>query len=100
MKVLKLIFVRLVQKVRLSLIPMAGMLLRLFVNIGDRPSAEDVVGAVKVMLDSFAAGEIDKLFLVGNEFVNTMTQVAQYPSAAAVKPGRKSRDETPLGLFI
>jgi F-type H+-transporting ATPase subunit gamma len=43
-------------------------------NIGDRPSAEDVVGAVKVMLDSFAAGQIDRLFLVSNEFVNTMTQ--------------------------
>ncbi len=43
-------------------------------NIGDRPSAEDVVGAVKVMLDSFSEGNIDRLFLVGNEFVNTMTQ--------------------------
>lgn len=43
-------------------------------NIGDRPTAEDVVGAVKVMLDNFAEGNIDRLLLVSNEFVNTMTQ--------------------------
>jgi F-type H+-transporting ATPase subunit gamma len=43
-------------------------------NIGDQPTTEDVVGAVKVMLESFEEGQIDRLFLVGNEFVNTMTQ--------------------------
>ena len=43
-------------------------------NLGDRPAVEDVIGAVKVMLDSFAEGRIDRLFLVSNEFVNTMTQ--------------------------
>ena len=43
-------------------------------GIGDKPAVEDVVGGVKVMLDNFADGNIDKLFLVSNEFVNTMTQ--------------------------
>lgn len=43
-------------------------------NLGDRPAVEDVIGAVKVMLDSFSEGRIDRLFLVSNEFVNTMTQ--------------------------
>ena len=43
-------------------------------GIGDKPAVEDVVGGVKVMLDGFADGKIDKLFLVTNEFVNTMTQ--------------------------
>jgi F-type H+-transporting ATPase subunit gamma len=33
-------------------------------------------GGVKVMLDAFSAGKIDKLFLVSNEFINTMTQNA------------------------
>jgi len=43
-------------------------------GIGDKPAVEGVVGGVKVMLDGFADGKIDKLFLVTNEFVNTMTQ--------------------------
>ncbi|MBC6906147.1 F0F1 ATP synthase subunit gamma [Saccharophagus sp. K07] len=43
-------------------------------DIGEEPSLNHLIGSVKVMLDSFAAGRIDKLFLVGNEFVNTMVQ--------------------------
>ena len=43
-------------------------------NIGERPEVADVIGAVKVMLDSYTGGDIDKLYLVSNEFVNTMTQ--------------------------
>lgn len=43
-------------------------------GLGDAPAVQDVIGAVKVMLDRFADGEIDRLFLVSNEFVNTMTQ--------------------------
>ena len=40
----------------------------------DEPEIQDLVGAVKVMLDAFDEGNIDKLFMVNNEFVNTMTQ--------------------------
>ncbi|MES3006610.1 MAG: F0F1 ATP synthase subunit gamma [Pseudomonadota bacterium] len=43
-------------------------------GIGDAPKVEDVIGAVKVMLDKFAAGDIDRLYIVSNTFVNTMTQ--------------------------
>ena len=43
-------------------------------DIGEEPSINDLIGSVKVMLDSFAAGTIDKLYLVSNEFINTMTQ--------------------------
>jgi F-type H+-transporting ATPase subunit gamma len=43
-------------------------------NIGEKPEVADVIGSVKVMLDSYVNGDIDKLFLVSNEFVNTMTQ--------------------------
>ena len=32
------------------------------------------MGSVKVMLDAYAEGKIDRLFIVYNEFVNTMTQ--------------------------
>ncbi len=43
-------------------------------NIGERPAVADVIGAVKVMLDSYLSQKIDRLYLVSNEFVNTMTQ--------------------------
>jgi len=43
-------------------------------HLGDKPRVADVIGTVKVMLDKYNAGEIDRLILVYNEFVNTMTQ--------------------------
>lgn len=43
-------------------------------DMGEEPSLSHLIGSVKVMLDAFGSGRIDKLFLVGNEFVNTMTQ--------------------------
>jgi F-type H+-transporting ATPase subunit gamma len=46
-------------------------------HLGDAPRLEDVIGSVKVMLDAYSNGEIDQLFVVYNEFVNTMTQSPQ-----------------------
>ena len=43
-------------------------------HLGDSPSMEDLIGTVKVMLDAYDEGKIDRLYLVHNEFVNTMTQ--------------------------
>ncbi len=45
-------------------------------QLGDSPHITDLIGSVKVMLDAFTAGKIDALYLVSNEFVNTMTQQA------------------------
>jgi len=43
-------------------------------NLGDRPHVKDLIGTVKVMLDAYRNGEIDRLFLINAQFVNTMTQ--------------------------
>jgi F-type H+-transporting ATPase subunit gamma len=43
-------------------------------GLGDAPSVQDVVGAVRIMLDAYNEGKIDRLFVVYNKFVNTMTQ--------------------------
>lgn len=43
-------------------------------DLGEAPSASDLIGAVKVVLDAFTEGSIDKVYLVANEFVNTMVQ--------------------------
>jgi len=45
-------------------------------QIGDKPSIDSLIGSVKVMLDAFTEGKIDALYLVSNEFVNSMTQKA------------------------
>ena len=43
-------------------------------GLGDRPHIKDLIGTVKVMLDAYKNGEIDRLFLVNSQFLNTMTQ--------------------------
>jgi F-type H+-transporting ATPase subunit gamma len=43
-------------------------------KLGDVPHHSDVLGVIKIMLDAFVSGEIDRLYVLNNEFVNTMTQ--------------------------
>ena len=43
-------------------------------GLGDRPHVKDLLGSVKVMLDAYRDGTIDRLFIVNAKFVNTMTQ--------------------------
>ncbi len=46
-------------------------------HLGDAPGISDLIGTVKVMLDAFDKGEIDRLYVVYNEFVSTMVQDPQ-----------------------
>jgi len=43
-------------------------------KLGDTPHLQDIVGIIKIMLDAYSQNAIDELYLVSNEFVNTMTQ--------------------------
>ena len=43
-------------------------------HMGDAPAIEDLIGTVKVMLDLYSEGKIDRLYIVYNQFVNSMTQ--------------------------
>ncbi|NJA04676.1 MULTISPECIES: F0F1 ATP synthase subunit gamma [unclassified Methylomonas] len=43
-------------------------------KLGDTPHQTDIIGTVKIMLDAYEAGRIDQVFLISNDFVNTMTQ--------------------------
>jgi F-type H+-transporting ATPase subunit gamma len=43
-------------------------------GLGDTPHIERLIGAVKVMLDAYVAGEIDAIYLSYNHFINTMKQ--------------------------
>jgi F-type H+-transporting ATPase subunit gamma len=46
-------------------------------HLGDKPSIIELIGTIKVMLDAYEAGNIDRLYLLHNRFVNTMTQSAE-----------------------
>jgi F-type H+-transporting ATPase subunit gamma len=43
-------------------------------GLGDTPHIEKLIGAVKIMLDAYVAGEIDAIYLSYNHFINTMKQ--------------------------
>lgn len=46
-------------------------------GMGDNPSLSDLIGPVKVMLHAYDEGRLDKLYIVSNKFVNTMSQEPQ-----------------------
>ncbi len=52
-------------------------------QIGDTPTVEQLIGIVKVMLDEYRNGDIDKLVICYNRFENTMTQA---PTLETVLP--------------
>lgn len=43
-------------------------------HLGEKPRVDQLIGAIKVELDSYMEGRVDRLFLAHNDFVNTMTQ--------------------------
>ncbi|GGX83445.1 ATP synthase gamma chain [Litchfieldella qijiaojingensis] len=43
-------------------------------GLGEAPEVQDLIGSVKIMLEAYDEGRIDRLYVVYNEFVNTMTQ--------------------------
>ncbi len=43
-------------------------------DLGEAPALSDLIGSIKIMLDGFAEGRLDRVYLVSNKFVNTMTQ--------------------------
>ncbi len=43
-------------------------------HIGDAPGVDQLIGTLKVMLDAYEEGRIDRLYFVYNRFVNSMTQ--------------------------
>jgi F-type H+-transporting ATPase subunit gamma len=52
-------------------------------HLGDRPSVNELIGSIRIMLDAYEEGRIDRLFLYHNEFVSAMSQK---PTAQTVLP--------------
>ncbi|WP_038175775.1 MULTISPECIES: F0F1 ATP synthase subunit gamma [Vibrio] len=59
-------------------------------GLGDNPSLEDLIGSVSVMLKKYDEGELDRLYVVFNKFVNTMVQ---QPTIDQLLPLPKSDSE-------
>ena len=59
-------------------------------GLGDAPALSDIIGVVKVMLKAYEESRIDRLFLVYNNFVNTM---AQEPKIEQLLPLPKSEGD-------
>ena len=55
-------------------------------HLGDKPHADDLLGTIKVLADAYEAGEVDRVYLVSNEFVNTMTQEPTVKQLLPIKP--------------
>ncbi|MDP3560342.1 MAG: F0F1 ATP synthase subunit gamma [Legionellaceae bacterium] len=51
-----------------------GTVLAAVDSLGDTPSVQSLVGVVKTMVDAYNEGQLDALYIVYNEFKNTMTQ--------------------------
>ncbi|MFP1453104.1 F0F1 ATP synthase subunit gamma [Escherichia coli] len=58
--------------------------------MGDNPSLSELIGPVKVMLQAYDEGRLDKLYIVSNKFINTMSQV---PTISQLLPLPASDDD-------
>ncbi len=43
-------------------------------HLGDKPQINDLIGSIKIMLDAYSEGRIDRLYLLHNTYVSAMSQ--------------------------
>ncbi len=55
-------------------------------GLGETPTMEELIGGVQVMLKAYAEGRIDRLVVIYNRFVNTMTQEPTFLQLAPLPP--------------
>ncbi len=63
-------------------------------HLGDAPQIAELIGSIKVMLDAYEEAKIDRLYLVANTFVNTMTQKPEIEQILPIV-GADSDEELP-----
>lgn len=59
-------------------------------GMGDNPTLSELIGPVKVMLQAYDEGRLDKLYIVSNKFVNTMSQVPQILQILPLPPAEEA----------
>ena len=58
-------------------------------HLGEKPQIAQLIGVIKVMLDAYSAGRIDRLSLAYNDFVNTMTQKSTIDQLLPLPPSEQ-----------
>ena len=51
-----------------------GSVLGTATHLGDKPGIDDLIGSIKIMLDAYSDGKIDRLYLVHNEYISALSQ--------------------------
>ncbi|ENV10612.1 MULTISPECIES: F0F1 ATP synthase subunit gamma [Acinetobacter] len=69
-----------------------GKVLGVTTQLGDTPSLEQLTGSVQIMLDAFDKGELDRIYLVSNGFINAMTQQPKVEQLVPLAPAEESDD--------
>ncbi len=64
-------------------------------HYGDKPNLSDLLGAITSMLSAYENGTIDRLYVVSNEFVNTMTQSPQSVQLLPITADEEAAAEVP-----
>ena len=67
-----------------------GKVLATASHLGDKPTVDQLLGTIKVLADAYREGSVDRVYLVTNSFVNTMTQK---PGVVQLLPIEPVKDE-------
>ncbi len=65
---------------------MGGKVLATATHLGDKPTLEQLLGIIKVVTDAYRDGTVDRVVLLSNVFVNTMTQKATAMQLLPIEP--------------
>ena len=55
-------------------------------HMGEKPQLEQLIGVIRVMLDAYEAGTLDRVNVAYNDFVNTMVQKASIDALLPLPP--------------
>jgi len=56
-------------------------------ELGEKPQIEDLIGAIRPMLEEYRDMKVDRVYLVHNDFVNTMVQTPVIEQLLPLPPG-------------
>ena len=73
---------------------LGGKVLGQATKLGDKPNPEDLIGLTKIVLDEQKKGNIDRVVLCSNKFVNTMTQQPTLQQLIPLSHGENEESQT------
>jgi len=68
-----------------------GNLIGKVIHIGDNVKVTDIISSVKIMLDAYNNGEVDKINVAYNTFVNSMTQAPTIDVMVPIQPDENTK---------